>query len=70
MKVVEVILVLRNKDPSTGSLRNLIVALGDTNFIELDHWANSVLESQFPSVCLYVRDVVKHPLPCVMETFG
>ena len=34
------------------------------------HRADSALESRYPSVCLYVCDVLKHPLPEVVETSG
>ena len=30
-------------------------------FTELAHWADSVIKSQCPSVCLCVCDVLKHP---------
>ena len=39
-------------------------------FTESAHLSNSVIESQYPDVCLSVCYVVKNPLPEVMETSG
>ena len=39
-------------------------------FTESAHWADSVIESPCPSVCLFVCENFKHSLPEVLETSG
>ena len=50
--------------------KHLWIALGLSIFTESAHWADSVIKLQCPSVCLYIHDVEKHPLPGVIETSG
>ena len=52
------------------SLSSIIILVFLRLFTESAPWADSVIESQCPSVAMYVCDNSKPPLPEVVETSG